>query len=600
MPKPTIDFEFLARLVFDSLPNNPPGLIIIGYSGGPDSTALLYACARLRDKWEKFTDRGMPKPDFVAAHLDHGLRPESGADAQHCKKAAEALGFEFELGKTDLKLYHRPSKGGKETDARNARRVFWLDVIRRRTAVAEGGFHLDTDENELKELLEDFDEDEIGGEGCVAVLLAHTLNDQAETVLMNIARGAGYRGASGMRKCSFLAQFTKSAGCHAVDTVTAHIVRPFLELRREQIESLLRNDGIEYLVDSTNDDPEYGPRNKIRLNVLPALESAYPQIYESLGGFAESMREKLEEIEERAADFVERHAKEFMYYYPEFFIPGKRFIKGKLIEKEFLKSLPAPVRAEVFYRIFKSEKLKFGYRKMAEINALLSAPAGRFGPERIESTKSHLFIPFLGAELDWIEIRNPRDSFFFNGGDVFSLLKPGKPKLLESASGTVLADIIRKNKSDHFQAPNYKFIHGKSGNEEGPMGVVRTYEGDDYKRKIRALFEFEKFNRNPVLVAPVGEAVPPLRFVPVGGLTIPLQGKGRGHKDLRQHYIEAGVPPSVIDEIRVLADSQGQLLWCPAAGSYRKSVDWRCAANASKLVLLLVFLDQRFPKPDSL
>lgn len=165
-------------------------------SGGPDSMALLVLA------------RGAGL-DGTAIHVDHGLRPGSDAEADQVSAVATRLGFGFSA----LQVRVDP---GPDLEAR-ARRA--------RYGALPGG-----------------------------VLTGHTMDDQAETVLLNVLRGAGIDGLAGMRADS------------GVD-----VVRPLLGIRRVETAEVCRRMGVEPVVDPTNTDPRFR-RNRVRHEVLPLLD----------------------------------------------------------------------------------------------------------------------------------------------------------------------------------------------------------------------------------------------------------------------------------------------------------------------------------------
>ena len=180
--------DLLARCTF-----SPPGTeVICAVSGGPDSSAMLVlACAAgLR---------------VTAVHVDHGLRPGSAAEADVVARLAAAVGAGFEARRVDV-------GDGPNLEAR-AR------------AARYGALPPD-------------------------VLTGHTLDDQAETVLLNLLRGASTSGLAGMRPSTR---------------------RPLLALRRAETHRLCATLGIEVIVDASNDDPRH-LRNRVRAELLPLLD----------------------------------------------------------------------------------------------------------------------------------------------------------------------------------------------------------------------------------------------------------------------------------------------------------------------------------------
>src|SRR5512146_2662668 len=127
--------------------------LIVGVSGGPDSLCLLDGLARLRFL-------------LIAAHFDHRLRPESGQDAEVVRQAAESLGVQFALGSADVSACARDERLSIEEAARLLRYRFLFEQARRFKAQA--------------------------------VAVGHTADDQVESVLMHLLRGAGLSGLKGM------------------------------------------------------------------------------------------------------------------------------------------------------------------------------------------------------------------------------------------------------------------------------------------------------------------------------------------------------------------------------------------------------------------
>jgi tRNA(Ile)-lysidine synthase len=194
------------------LPDGIP--LVLAVSGGPDSTALLHGVARLAPR------RGWR---LTVAHLDHALRPSSGEDAHAVASAAAALGLPCEQRRFDVAALAAAEHRSAEDAGRQARYRF-LDEV------AAG----------------------LGPEALIAT--AHTADDAAETVLLRLARGAGLRGLRG------------------IPERRGRIVRPLLGERRAILREALDAAGIPYRLDATNDDPAHAARNRVRAELLPALE----------------------------------------------------------------------------------------------------------------------------------------------------------------------------------------------------------------------------------------------------------------------------------------------------------------------------------------
>ena len=207
--------------------------VIVAVSGGADSTALLLALADLKKR--KKLDL-----EFVVAHFNHMLRGQaSESDEKFVRELATDFGFEFVSDKGVLK-----GSSNLEERAREARYKYFSKLAKRTKARY--------------------------------VLTAHTMNDQAETVLMNIIRGSGADGVVGIRT---IRPFEKDS------KVT--LVRPLLSwAKRESTESFCRENMVHFRRDAMNDDPRF-TRVKIRKEVLPLISEINPKIIESLARFAE-------------------------------------------------------------------------------------------------------------------------------------------------------------------------------------------------------------------------------------------------------------------------------------------------------------------------
>lgn len=198
--------------------------ILIGLSGGPDSMALLYL---LKDIQEKLDFR------LYIAHVNHGLRGEDAlSDENFVRDKAKELNLPFYIKKADMLAYGRERGISSEEAGREIRYNFFKEIL-------------------LK----------LGG-GKIAV--AHNKNDQAETLLMRIIRGTGIDGLKGM------------------DFINGNIIRPILNVSREDIESYIEENKIETVLDKTNLQSIY-TRNRIRLELIPYLEENFnPNILEGL------------------------------------------------------------------------------------------------------------------------------------------------------------------------------------------------------------------------------------------------------------------------------------------------------------------------------
>ena len=222
-----------AAVLFDSLAAE--AALVLAVSGGPDSTALLHLMARWRGSLR-------PAPRLVAVTVDHGLRPEARHEAEAVGRLAATLAVEHE---TVCWRGAKPATGIQEA-ARLARYSLLHAAARRAHA------------------------------RCVVT--AHTLDDQAETVLFRLARGSGLSGIAAMAREVPLAVATGrpgSARAAAADGVV--LVRPLLDVPKARLMVTLREAGIAWAEDPGNADPRF-TRARLR-SLMPALagEGLTPQ-----------------------------------------------------------------------------------------------------------------------------------------------------------------------------------------------------------------------------------------------------------------------------------------------------------------------------------
>jgi tRNA(Ile)-lysidine synthase len=244
--------------------NLPSGdeTFVVAVSGGADSLALALALHDLQ-KRKKLNLR------LVVAHFNHNLRgAESDEDENFVKDLAVRYDFELALGRGDI-----TEKGNLEQSARLARYNFL-------TGVAEN----------LR---------------AYAVLTAHTVNDQAETFLLNLIRGSGIEGLSGMKPIRSLKSEVQSPKSEDVSSDSRLstpdsqllLARPLLNwAKRSDTENFCHAENLEYRYDSMNEDLAF-KRVRIRRVLLPLLQDFNPKIIERLATTARLLRDEHEELE---------------------------------------------------------------------------------------------------------------------------------------------------------------------------------------------------------------------------------------------------------------------------------------------------------------
>ncbi|WP_271009823.1 tRNA lysidine(34) synthetase TilS [Paucibacter sp. B51] len=214
-----------------------PRLVAVAFSGGRDSTALLYCVARQAQALNRTLEAPV---QVLALHVHHGLSSQADVWLQHgqtlCREwAAQGLPVEFR----HRRLAGEPAAGQSiEAWAREGRYA----------ALAEMAIEA----------------------GATLILMAHHRRDQAETLLLQALRGGGVAGLAGMPRL-------QQRGGNA-DLVWA---RPWLQQGREAIEAYVEVQGLSFVEDESNSDPRYS-RNRLRLQVWPALAQAFPAAERSL------------------------------------------------------------------------------------------------------------------------------------------------------------------------------------------------------------------------------------------------------------------------------------------------------------------------------
>jgi tRNA(Ile)-lysidine synthase len=215
--------------------------VVVGLSGGADSVALADVLGVLS---------GRLGFRLVAAHLDHGLRPDSAADAAFCDERCRALGIPLVTGAADVRARALRDRRGIE-DAARAERYDFLRRVKR-----EAGARL--------------------------IAVAHNRDDQAETLLLRLLRGAGHAGLSAMRPRQ------------------GDLIRPLLGVPREAIERYLRARGLEWRQDPTNADTALA-RNRVRHELLPLLEARFnPKLRATLAQTASLLTDETAFLEDVA------------------------------------------------------------------------------------------------------------------------------------------------------------------------------------------------------------------------------------------------------------------------------------------------------------
>lgn len=238
--------------------------VLVGVSGGPDSVALLSLLAGLEKELAVH---------LVVVHVDHQLRPDSASDAEFVGAFAQRLGLPVTILTRHVFAETGQGSLSLEDRARRVRYDAFREAARRHTANR--------------------------------VALAHTADDQAETVMMRMIRGAGVTGLCAIPMSRSL-EAPASSDDEALSRHDVTVIRPLLHVWRRDVLAYLARHRLSSRQDATNADPQF-LRNRIRLELLPLLEDAYnPRIKALLHQLAEQCQVDAQFLNEAAQRYWKR------------------------------------------------------------------------------------------------------------------------------------------------------------------------------------------------------------------------------------------------------------------------------------------------------
>ncbi len=291
----------------------PGDTVLVACSGGPDSVCLLYSLWHLRRLF---------KIRLEVFHFDHRLRSDSSDDAEYVRRLTERLKLPFHLRAAE----DRPGKG---------------DSVEAWAAVARGNAA-----NDVREAI-----------GARTIAEGHTLDDQAETVLLNLIRGGGLEAISGI---------WPGGEKHGYSA----LAQPLIDVSRDEVEAFCRALHLRPRRDAMNEDRRY-LRNAIRLEVMPAIARATGrEVKRTIARSADLLREDRMELYASAI-----HA-------------SSQVVSGSKDQLRFdvsvLRSLPAPIASRVvrlaLYQIMERDDVAPWTREA--VNAVLDLARGRPGRHR--------------------------------------------------------------------------------------------------------------------------------------------------------------------------------------------------------------------------
>jgi tRNA(Ile)-lysidine synthase len=391
--------------------------VIVAVSGGPDSVCLLHILQAMANELAL---------RLVVAHFDHGLRPADDADETAFVHAlAQSMDLPFETAKaTQLK---REGNGSLEERAREVRYAF-LDRVRSQY-------------------------------GAQKIALGHNINDQGETVIMRLLRGAGSLGLAGIPPKR-----------------ENRIIRPLISLSREEILSYLKERGLPYKTDWSNLDQAY-LRNKIRLGLMPLLLEYQPRLIEHLSHLADILREE--------GDYLDNEAQRWL-------LKEGTLSQGRTsIPIPPLRLLPRAMRYRVVRRLLMGARRnlrRINWDHVEAIDTLIRSerPQGTLNLPRgviVKKTYDTLYIdkeaPFQPVPFHYV------------------LEGPGRVYLKETNQTLSLAEISPESAVDLGKDPNTAYLD--KATVHFPLIVRQMRPGDRFmplgmrgRKKIKDLFIDEK------------------------------------------------------------------------------------------------------------
>ena len=322
------------------------GRILVAVSGGADSVALLRGIVDLNIRRSSQSESPLQQFEIVVGHIDHQIREESIEDAKWVQSLADELGVASRIESADVL--------GRVAETQES-----LEEAARRT-------RYDT----LVRIAED--------EDCKAIAVAHTADDQAETVLHHLVRGTSVTGLRGMLPARPL-------------TATVRLIRPMLDIRRPELEAWLREIRQNFRTDATNSDDSL-TRNRIRHQLLPLLEKDFnPQVRRVLGTLADQAAELSNLLRSLADDL----ASEAIVQISD---------SSLRIDCSILADHPPVLIRETLLAIWQRAKWplqRMGYREWQSLANLVNQDVGAVSlPERINARRRGQLIVLLRVSAD--------------------------------------------------------------------------------------------------------------------------------------------------------------------------------------------------------
>ncbi len=446
--------------------------VLVGVSAGPDSVCLLYLLKELRQEYSL---------SLHIAHLHHGFRgSEADEDVRFVQAIGESLGIPVYVEHADIPAYLKKTGLSKQAGARKVRYEFFSKAA------------------------------EETGAGRIA--LGHTADDQVETLLMRLLKGAGPHGLSG------------------IPPVRDKIIRPLIELTREEVMGFLSERGIRYRIDSSNLSKVY-LRNKIRLDLIPYLTKEYnPNIMNTLMRNLTILRDEDTFLDE----YIQR-------LYPEMVI--SRTEESIILDAARLAPLAHPVQRRILRHA---------------VGSIAGEEAGALSFRHIEDSLSLLERDKTG------EVHLPHDLRVRREGETLSVCL--RPRIIQTPpytydiaipGDTLIPEAGMTISAVILDCPNY---------DKGDA----VLEGKD---RYKAWFDMDKFS----LPLVVRSRRPGDHFCP--------RGMGGKRKKIKEYFIDLKVLRRDREIIPVLASAEG-ILWIIG---HRTDERFKATPAAGKILQVTAF-----------
>ncbi len=438
--------------------------VVVGLSGGPDSVALIYLLHSLREKY------GLA---LHIAHLDHRIRgQESRDDAIFVKGLAERLDLPIIEREIDVPALVKRERLSLEEGARKARYQFFSDAA-----------------HDLR---------------ARRIAVGHTADDQAETVLMRIVRGSGMEGLGGIAPVSEV----------DMGSTSVVIIRPLIEVWRSDIERYLKEEGLDFREDSSNQDQSF-LRNKVRLGLIPYLGKEYnPRIKEVLVRMGEILRDDYDylskEVEKVFLDIANIRDREVS------------------LEAMRLRRFPQAIQRGVLRKaieVVRGDLKRITYQNWRDLDSLIKSSNGNLSIDLAEGVK----------------VKRAYDKLIFLRSE--SGLRPVKFSYRLSIPGlTVIPEAGLKIEAEVFSVPHASRLT--------PHAL--TQKSQEERRKMRdariELFDYDRL-RFPIMVR---SRMPGDRISPLGM---------RGTKKVKDLFIDEKVPLAERATIPLVTTGDEEIIW---------------------------------------